>query len=117
MELKQKKEHVLRCIKLGMDIYKAYIVAECTEEEVDLLNNDDKFQNIIIQRQALQEYDLLLKHNVAMDLAEKKGNAKPIEWRLKILNPEKYDKKDKIVKLETPEAITVNLKGVDVDSD
>lgn len=117
MELNQKKDCILRCIKLGMDWYESCIVAECTEPEIELLESDIAFQKLIEQKQAIQEYEWLLAHNVAMDIAKKKGNTKPIEWRLAKLNPNKYDSNNnKTIKLEAPENIVVNLVGVSVDN-
>ena len=85
-----KKDHILRCIDLGMDFYRSCVCSACTEEEIDLLNKDEEFQKEIKERYALQEYNFLMKHNVALEVAKNKGNSKPIEWRLGILNPKKY---------------------------
>lgn len=110
-----KKEHILRCVKLGMQLYKAQIYAQCTEEEIKLLDNDKNFLKQVEQQYALQEYELLLKHNNAIAIATEKGNASPIQWRLSKLNPNHYASKDKVIELKTPEALTVNLKGKGID--
>jgi hypothetical protein len=115
MTLEQKKEHILRCIKLGMELYRAELVAECTDEEIMLIEKDEIFMKKIQQRYALQEYELLLKHNTALDLAKSRGNATPIQWRLSKLNPSKWDSKDKELKIKPPEAIQVNLTGRKVE--
>lgn len=117
MELKEKKQHIIRCIKLGMSLFKAQLISECTDEEITILNNDEIFLNRIEQQYAIEEYALLLKHNSAIEIARDKGNANPIQWRLAKLNPDDWDSKDKTIKLETPQAIQVNLKGRHVTSD
>lgn len=100
MTLEQKKAHILRCVELGMDFYKCCICAACTEAEVDLLSKDEKFKKEVKEKYILEEYNLLLKHNAALEIAKMKGNAKPIEWRLGLLDPKKYGNK-----------IDIGLKG------
>ena len=90
MTIEQKKEHILRCIKLGMDNYSSYIVATCTTEEIDLLDKDELFQSLIEQQYKLAEYDLLKDHEIAMRTAINRGNANPVQWRLEKLNPDKW---------------------------
>jgi len=90
MTIEQKKEHVLRCVKLGMDSYSAYIVATCTVEEIALLDDDVYFQSLIEQQNKIAEYDLLKNHEVATRIAINRGNANPVQWRLEKLNPNKW---------------------------
>jgi len=111
MTLEQKKEHILRCVKLGMELYKAELISECTLEETELIEEDKLFLKRIEQQYAISEYELLTKHNTVLSLAESKGNAGPIQWKLGKLNPKRWDSKDKDTVLKVPEALQINLVG------
>ena len=93
MELDKKQEHVLRCIKLGMDLYSSYIVAQCTQEEIDILDEDEEFIARIEFEQKLQEQDLLKQHSEAALLAGMKGNTHGFEWMLGKINPGRWGQK------------------------
>lgn len=90
MELVDKKEHILRCIDLGLSFFKSCLCAECTEEEIEILEKDTQFQKNIEIKKSISEYNLLRKHDTALEVAKMKGNATPIQWRLSILDPGKY---------------------------
>ena len=108
MELADKKEHVFRCIQLGMDTYSSKIVAQCTVEEIEELEQDDAFNERVIFIQKLEERDLLQQHSEASLIAGTKGNTHGFEWRLERMNPDQYGKK--------PNSITVNQNvGVNVE--
>jgi len=117
MTLNQKKEHILRCIKLGMGLYKAQLVSECTELEIVLLEEDKVFLKEIEQQYAISEYELLIKHNTAIDISKSRGNANPIQWKLSKLNPEQWASKDKETTLRVPEKIQINLIGKGIEND
>ena len=112
MTIGMKKDHILRCTDLGMDFYRSCVCSACTEEEIDLLNKDEEFQKEIKERYALQEYNFLMKHNVALEIAKNKGNSKPIEWRLGILNPKKYGPK---IDIKSESFVGVTSFDVDLD--
>ncbi len=90
MELEQKKEHVIRCIKLGMTFDDSLFVSECTDKEMEELSKSEEFLHTIKLHQKLQEMDLLKQHNIAMEIAVTRGNTKPIEWKLGILNKNRW---------------------------
>ena len=92
MELYQKKEHIYRCVTLGMDLYSAYLLAECTDAEIDLLNDDPDFQRRIAIKQKLEERNLLERFDTGMGIAVQKGNVNPVIWKLGILNPDRYNR-------------------------
>lgn len=94
-----------------MDFYESALCAECTYNEIELLQEDKEFQYRIKQKQALTEYELLEKHNTALELAYLSGNVSPIQWRLSKLNPGKYNSKDKNVKLQSNGSVSIVLKG------
>ena len=111
MELKGKKEHVLRCIILGMDLYSSMILAECTEAEITLLEDDEEFLRKVKLKQYMEEYKLLEKFNTALNFAVGKGNTKPIETMLSKLNPERWGKKEEIIPPPPLTGVTINLNG------
>ena len=90
MELKDKQEHVLRCIKLGMDFFSSAIVATCTSAETELLENDTDFQYRILEQQKIAEYELLRRFEQANRIAVKKGNAAPTQWKLGKINKNRW---------------------------
>jgi len=93
MELVDKKEHIIRCIKLGMDQYSSCIISQCTEEELKLLDEDKVFKQEVLFTQKLQERDLLEQHSEASLIAGMKGNTHGFEWRLERMNPEQFGKR------------------------
>lgn len=90
MELEKKIEHVVRCVKLGMTLDDSLFLAECTDKEIETLYNSDEFLREIKLHQKLEEMNLLRQHNTAMEISASRGNAKPIEWKLGILNKNRW---------------------------
>ena len=114
MNLRNKKEHVLRCIRLGMDLYQAEILAECTVEEIEYLDKDEDFQLLVKQEAILEEYQLLEKHEIAMEIALSRGNTMAIQWKLEKLNPKKWGKEKEDESKKSPfedEQLEINLVG------
>lgn len=110
MTLEEKKSHILRCVRLGMDFLSASLVAECTDEEVDFLENDKKFSKRLLIENALEEERLLTKHNAAIEEAIIKGKANPVQWKLEKLNPRRWGSKGtNNIQPEIP--VSVNLVG------
>jgi hypothetical protein len=110
MNLESKKQHILRCIKLGMDLYRACIVATCTPAEIELIESDERFSDMVDAQLAMAEYDLLEMHDIAMRNAAQEGKTTAIQWKLGKLNP-KWENKEKDLNIRTPEVVTVILKG------
>ena len=98
-----------------MELYKAELISECSEEEIELLDKDKDFLKQIDQQYALSEYELLTKHNIALDIAKNKGSTNPIQWKLSKLNPARWDSRDKETTLNIPESIKVNLVGKGIE--
>lgn len=92
-----KKFLVLNYIQLGMDIDRAYILAELTQQEIESFEKDTTFQKEVDTTTAILEKNLLERHKDAIEIAILKGNSKPIEWMLGKISPEKWgDKKEDI---------------------
>ena len=116
MTLVNKKEHILRCIQLGMELFKAELVAECTEEEMDEIANDEHFAEIVEQYQAIHEYDLLTKHQTAMDIQISTGRSGAVQWKLEKINPGRWGKDDETIPPDLSK-LKVSLVGKGLDED
>jgi len=110
MQLKERKEHILRLIKLGMELYKASLVAGCSEEEIEQLENDKVFKLKIEAYKAISEKELLDRLEDAMDIAVDRGNSSAIQWKLERLNPKKWGSKEMDRDFINPN-ITIELAG------
>lgn len=117
MTLEQKKEHSLRCIKLGMDIADSLFIAECTDEEMDKLLEDEAYLNQVKLVQKLEEMALLKKHNIALQIGIQRGNTKPIEWRLGKLNARKWGPKIEFIPDEHENRKPSKIVGVKPDGE
>lgn len=90
MELSDKKQHIIRCLKLGMDLESSMFCAECSFEEMDYLREDEQFSKYVKTIHALEEYRLLEDHELATRIAASKGNTHSIEWKLAHINPGRW---------------------------
>lgn len=111
MKLDEKKDHILRCVRLGMDLFSAALIAECTDEELDVLEQDPVFQRRIKIETAIEEERLLNKHNAAIEEAVVRGKANPIQWKLEKLNPRRWGSKETGKSQRETENVTINLVG------
>ena len=93
VELDQKRKHIMRCIKLGMDLTSSMIVAQCTPTEIELLEADDRFHREVQFRQHILEMELLERHKNGRDLAASKGMTRPVEWMLEKVNKDRWSGK------------------------
>lgn len=90
MELESKKRNILRWIPLGLDAEEAYLAAECTEEEIEVLKKDEVLQRSIEIHKLMEEKRLLKLHKKAMEIAAGKGNTQGIQWKLSKMKPVKW---------------------------
>lgn len=81
-----KKAVIINCIQLGMEKYKAYLLAELTEEEIEKIDEDKDFQNELEIISIIKEKHLLEKYEEIIDISVSRGNANPIQWLLGKLN-------------------------------
>lgn len=116
MELADKQDHIIRCVKLGMSLYDSMIVAQCTEDEISLLEENQTFNKKVKLHQCLEEKVLLEKFNKAMEANLKYGNTKALEKKLSKINPGRWDDKRKDYDDEKEKGrnatVNINLKGV-----
>ena len=100
MNMNIKKELILRSIKAGLSLNKAYILAECNDDELEILKNDQSFIKDIELHKILEQKRLINQFNKALNNAVKSGNTAAIERRLARIDPENWgddnDDKDKI---------------------
>lgn len=81
-----KKDLILNCVALGMDLKQAYYAVELTQEEMDELDNDPLFQRKAMAKKAILERDLLRKLDDVIDMNTKKGNSKELRFKLGATN-------------------------------
>ena len=117
MNLIKKKEHILRCVRLGMELFRAELVAECTEKEIEKLEEDEEFRQQVEQHYALEEYNLLVKHNNAMNVAIMTGRTSAIQWKLERLNPRRWSSGEDDSSKSKPLKLQVNLVGVSAEKE
>lgn len=111
MNLDQKKEHVIRCVRLGMDLVSAALVAECTADELDEIESDETFIRLIDIYAAIEERDLIVKFNRAMEDELHSGKTHAVRWKLERVNPRRWGQRDSGGSPREVGRVTVNLKG------
>lgn len=94
MSLNDKKDQILRLIKLGMELYRAELVMACTEKEIEKLENDKEFCQRIKSYEAIGEKELLDKLEDAIDLGIDKGKSSAIQWKLERINSKRWGSKE-----------------------
>ena len=84
---------------------------------IDQDNNEYAFLNEAKDEALIEsgEYDLLIKHNTALEIAALRGTTNPIQWKLGKLNPKRWDSKESNIPISIPEHIQVNLVGKGVE--
>ncbi len=87
MTFVDKKNQILECVRLGMDVYKSQLVVACTQQEIDQMDNDPEFLSRVELHKATKETDLLEMHDTAINTAKDRGDTRGIQWRLEKLNP------------------------------
>ena len=111
MTIVQKKEHILRCVKLGMELFQAELVAECSVEDIDKIEEDKSFLREVKNYYAYAEFDLLERHETAMNNQLIEGKTSAAQWKLERMNPTRWGKDDSKQAPELPN-LSVNLTGV-----
>lgn len=111
-ELQSKKDFIINCIQLGMGFDKACIVAEIPKESIKQLREDSDLIRDIEVQEADHERRLLEKYNLVIDEAINRGNSKPLEWMLGIVNPERYSPKADVVPITGSLVITKDDKNL-----
>lgn len=90
MKLEYKKEQVLRLVPLGIDLDRAFIYSECTDEDIEKLKKDVLFNKELQIRQIMEEKHLLQEHRKALKKQTNKGITTGTQWKLAKINPEKW---------------------------
>jgi len=112
MTIDRKKEHILRCVKLGMDVFQAQLIAECSIKEIEKLDEDKDFQDAIELHNAISELELLEQHEAAILLQAERGTTSAIQWKLERINPKRWGKDEK-KGIDFPKNLHISLGGVD----
>ena len=82
MELKDKKNLTERFLRLGMDSYSSMIAAECTQDEIDMLNDDKDFMSRVMWVQKKEVSNLLERLQSVMTINQGRGISTEIRWLL-----------------------------------
>lgn len=90
MKLEYKKEQILRLVPLGIDLDRAFIYSECTDEDIIKLKNDASFNRELQIREILEEKRLLQEHRKALKKQVNRGITTGVQWKLAKINPEKW---------------------------
>lgn len=105
MELAEKIEHIRRCIKLGMDLESAMLIAECSDEEMDIIKKNDSLQRSLKITSKMFELDLLSKLTTAMGENLKFGTTADAKWFLERINSTRWGNKANIKLDRAPRVI------------
>ena len=90
MLLSEKKGFILKYVRLGMDIPSSMICAECTDEEMELLDADTEFQRIIKftgkyeESRMLEDFERARKANISLN------DTRDTRWLLEKIDPERF---------------------------
>lgn len=115
MTLDDRKDHVLRFVKLGLDLYSSMLLSECTDEEIESLENDKSFLRDVEICNIIAEKELLEKYDIAMEIASSRGNTNPIQWRLSKLNPDRWGTRTDLSDSDVLIPANIVLRGGKVD--
>ena len=75
---------------MGMELINAELVAECSIKEIEKIEKDKEFMDSVDRQYAVQEFELLKKHNMAMDIAVCRGQANAVQWKLGKINRQRW---------------------------
>jgi hypothetical protein len=103
-----KKDLILNSLSSGIPLERGFILAQCTPQEIDELQEDVEFQSMAQYTEVEREMELLGLHTSAMEEAARKGNATAIQWKLERLYPDRWGAKQISLPLELvdPHSIT-----------
>ena len=90
MELREKVDLIYRFIRLSMPLYSAEILAECTQEEIDILEKDKEFQRTVEWHRHNETKRLLETMDRVIDSNTSKGVSTELRWKLAHLDPTSY---------------------------
>jgi hypothetical protein len=97
-------------VKLGMDNMSAYILAECSEAQIEYIKNDKEYTSFLEVLKVTKEKELLELYHKHISLCAAKGNLKPIQWYLEKTNPGHWGKQN--IKIQSD-----NKKPEDTEDD
>jgi hypothetical protein len=90
MVLEDKREAVLRCVKLGLTLDAAFLIAECTDDEITALSEDADFKCRATLQAKLLEHNLLKKLDECIALNTSIGKSDEVRWLLGKINPSRW---------------------------
>jgi len=93
MTLETKKKIIYNTIKTGMELKRAFLLAECSDEDIEQIESDEEFMTKIDKYQVYAERKMLELHAKACQIAATKGNTTGMQWKLGKLNPDRWGEK------------------------
>lgn len=113
----EKRELIYSCIRLGMEKEKAYIIACLSEKEIQETENNPELQERFRFYECEEERKLLAIYKREEDNIAKKGNLKPIQWKLERINPGRWGNRSRSTNININkdyEKATQNLDADDI---
>lgn len=86
----QYRQRLHGALMVGLDWDTALVAINVPIEMIEVFEKDNEIQTTLKQVKAMQELELLELHKTARKIAASKGQARPIEWMLEQVRPEKY---------------------------
>jgi DNA replication initiation complex subunit (GINS family) len=86
MTLEDKKKHIYRLVKLGMDRAECELLAECSLEEQTELEKDAYYLAHCAIQRLLEEKDLLERLEDIIEMNTVEGKSTEVRWKLEKIN-------------------------------
>jgi hypothetical protein len=103
-------DYILKLVPLGIDVEDAFLLAECTEDEIDFLRDDETFASRLKISAIREEKRLLSLHSKAIFIQAGKGNTTGIQWKLEKTNKKKWGNGDDGGSSQN--TLNINLNGL-----
>ena len=115
MDFEAKVDMIKRCLKLGMDLDSAMILAECSDEDMERINADSTLTRSFDITAKFYEMDLLQKLDTALTMNVRFGNTTEVRWLLERINKARFGnnanikltKEPRVVRFVGPDGTTV----------
>ncbi len=109
----KRKEQIIRCVKLGMDLRTSMYTVACSDEEMETLEKDEKFMRRVTVTGAILEMNLIESHDSAMDIQLAEGKTGAVQWKLERINPSRWGKATKDEGGDAPRVMIVEIPGLE----
>jgi len=107
-----RKEQIIRCVKLGMDLQSAMYTVACNDQEMETLEKDEEFMRRVDITKSILEMNLIERHDSAMDIQLAQGKTGAVQWKLERINPSKWGKVPGELNSNAPAVLIVEIPGL-----